>query len=195
MTWVLLSLISAVLLGCYDITKKMAARGNAVPAVLLISTSEGALLWLPLLIWSFVSPESQPIEFLRLVPLTFSQHVLVAAKSLLVAASWTFSLFAVKHLPLSIAAPIRSTSPLWTILIAITFLGERPSVTQWIGITVVLMSFWAFSSVGRREGIHFARNRWVACMMLATITGALSSIYDKYLLQTCGLPVATLQAW
>ncbi len=195
MNWILLSLVSAVLLGCYDISKKKAASANAVPAVLLISTSIGAALWLPLVVWYFVDPTSQPVAWLAIEPLDVRGHWLVVAKSVLVASSWTFALFALKHLPLSIAAPIRSTSPLWTILIATVVLGERPTTVQWAGIVIVLFSFWMFSVVGRREGIHFIRDRWVACMMLATVTGAVSSIYDKYLLQTVGIPVATLQAW
>lgn len=195
MTWIVLSLISALLLGCYDIAKTMSARKNAVPPVLLVSVSIGALFWVPSLTWSWVSPETQPISLLALEPISWLQHGQVIAKSALVASSWTFSLFALKHLPLSVAAPIRSTSPLWTILLATVWLGERPSLLQWLGITIVLASFWMFSVVGRREGIHFAGNRWVACMMLATLTGAISSIYDKHLLQTCGFPVTTLQAW
>lgn len=195
MTWILLSLVSALLLGCYDATKKLAARHNAVPAVLLVSVSVGALLWLPLVVWSSISPSTIPVAMFRVEPLPWTSHGMVFAKSLLVGASWTFALFALKHLPLSIAAPIRSTSPLWTIAIAIIFLGERPTAVQWMGIAVILGGFWMFSRVGLREGIHFGRDRWVACMVAATILGALSSIYDKILLQDFALPVGTLQAW
>jgi len=195
MTWILLSLLSAGLLGCYDIAKKISVKDNAVPAVLLASVTVGALVWLPMLIWSVLAPESQPIDLIAIRPMTWREHALVAFKSALVASSWTFSFFALKHLPLSIAAPIRSTSPLWTIVIATVWFNERPNVWQWVGMTVVLVAFWAFSLVGRREGIRFSGNRWVACMVLATITGAISAIYDKYLLQTERIPIATLQAW
>ena len=98
-------------------------------------------------------------------------------------------------LALLIAAPIRSTSPLWTILIAIAFLQERPNAVQWIGITTVLAAFVAFSLVGRREGIEFRTNRWIWFMVAATLLGALSAIYDKYLLRTLNLRPSTVQAW
>ena len=39
------------------------------------------------------------------------------------------------------------------------------------------------------------RNKWIGCMMVATLLGACSALYDKYLLQVIGLPVATVQAW
>lgn len=195
MDWILLSVISALLLGCYDATKKVAARGNAVPAVLLVSVTVGAAIWLPMLLWSSIAPATLPLRIFQVEPLSWSEHGLVLAKSVLVGASWTFALFALKHLPLSIAAPIRSTSPFWTIAIAILFLGERPSPIQWLGILIVLGGFWMFSRVGLSEGIHFGSNRWVGCMVVATVLGAISSIYDKILLQNCGFSVGTLQCW
>lgn len=195
MNWILLAVGSSMLLGIYDITKKRAAHGNAVPAVLLISVCVGALLWIPLVTWASFDPTSQPITRLRVEPLSYSNHGLIVLKSILVGFSWTCSLFALKHLPLSIAAPIRSSSPLWTIAIATLFLGERPSIGQWVGIAIVLLAFWRFSILGSREGINFRRDRWVGCMILATLSGAVSSIYDKYLLQTALIPPATLQAW
>ncbi len=195
MTWIFLSLISASLLGVYDAAKKLSVRENAVPVVLLISVSVGAAIWMPLIVWSHVSPDSLPSVALRVDALSWHRHGLIFAKSGLVGASWAFAFTAIKHLPLSIAAPIRATSPLWTILIATVALGERPTAVQWIGIGIVLTGFWRFSLVGNREGIRFTRNRWVTCMMIATLLGALSSIYDKWLLQNAEFGPATVQAW
>ena len=120
---------------------------------------------------------------------------MVLSKSILVGASWTCAFSALKHLPLSIAAPIRATSPFWTIIIAILFFGERPTFMQWAGIAIILIGFWRFTLVGRREGIRFTRNRWVSLMMIATLLGALSSIYDKWLLQYADFEPVTMQAW
>jgi len=195
MFWMSLSLVSAVLLGFYDIAKKLAARENAVPVVLLLSVSVGAAIWAPMLVLQSFWNGPFPVEWLRVDSLSLADHALLFAKSVLVGTSWTCALFALKHLPLSIAAPIRSTSPFWTIAIAICFLGERPTPIQWVGIVVVLVSFWAFSLVGKTEGIQFNRDRWVGLMLMATIQGAISSIYDKILLQRFGYTAATVQAW
>lgn len=45
--------------------------------------------------------------------------------SVLVASSWICSYFAVKHLPVSLASPVRATGPVWTLLGAVLVLGER----------------------------------------------------------------------
>jgi drug/metabolite transporter (DMT)-like permease len=195
MEWLSLTIASAVMLGFYDVFRKLSVRDNAVPIVLLATVSIGALVWLPSVVWNCFPTPPFPIAAFRVLPIDGQDHVRVMAKSILVGLSWSLAFSALKHLPLSIAGPIRSTSPMWTILIAVLLLGEQPTPMQWIGLTVVLGAFYAFSLIGRGEGIHFTRDRWVGCMMGATVLGSISSIYDKYLLQTIAMDVATLQAW
>jgi len=195
MSWIALSILSAALLGFYDLAKKHALRENAVLPVLFFGIVTSGLIWSPFIVWSRVSPSSFPAAEFLVDPISISEHFLLLLKSALVASSWVFGYFALKHLPLSIAAPIRATAPLWTILLAVLFMSERPSGWQWTGIAVVLTAFYAFSFVGKRENIHFHRNKWVFFMILATLLGAGSAIYDKYLLQDVGIRPATVQAW
>ncbi|MBC2603133.1 DMT family transporter [Puniceicoccus vermicola] len=195
MSWVLLSIFSAVLLGVYDLAKKNALRDNAVLPVLFFGIVTSGLIWFPFIVWSALSPESYPSPTFLVDKLSVSGHLLLFLKSALVASSWVFGYFALKHLPLSIAGPIRATSPLWTILLAVFLMGESPSGWQWVGITIVLVAFYAFSFVGKLENIHFHRDKWVAFMLAATLLGACSAIYDKYLLQNAEIRPATVQAW
>jgi transporter family protein len=182
--WVILSFISALCLGLYDLAKKSSVRDNAVPMVLLLNVLTGAAIYFPIIVWSG-----------WIHPLDAAGHGLLFAKSALVGASWTLAFFALKHLPISIAAPIRATSPLWTILIAVLMMGESPAPIQWLGIAIILGAFAYFSRTGRSEGINFRRNPWVGLMIVATLLGATSSIYDKFLLQNCGYAPVTVQAW
>ena len=195
MSWIALSLLSAIVLGFYDVVKKLSVSKNAVPAVLLANVAVGAAICLPWIILSAVAPQWVPTDLLRVDSMPLVDHAFIFAKAALVGMSWTFAFFSLKHLPLSIAAPIRATSPLWTIMIAIPFLGERPTALQWLAMAITLIGFWMFSVVGRREGIRFTRDRWVTCMVVATVLGALSGIYDKILLQTLQMRPANVQAW
>jgi len=195
MHWFTLSLLSAGFLGFYEIAKKVSVRENAVPPVLFFNVMTSALLWLPFVIWSKAAGETIPFEMLRVASLTGAAHSQLFLKAIIAGSSWIFASFALKHLPMSIAAPIRASSPLWTILIATLFMQERPSPLQWLGIAIILVSFWAFSLVGRREGIQFHRDRWVGFMLLATLLGSLSALYDKYLLQNKSMTPSTVQAW
>lgn len=195
MSWVFLSILSAFCLGGYDLLKKSAVRDNAVLPVLFYGVLTGAAVWLPFILLSRFSPALLPSSFFEVSALSGREHFWIIVKSTLVSFSWLFGYFALKHLPLTTAGPIRSTGPLWTILIAVVFMGEKPTLWQWLGITVILISFYAFALVGKREGFHFGKNRWVWYLVLATILGATSSICDKFLLQKTGLDPVTVQAW
>jgi bacterial/archaeal transporter family protein len=194
MHWALLSLISALFIGFYDVCQKHALRGNPVVPVLFASTATGASVWCTLLGLQAFAPELCP-TLLRVPPLSVVTHLQLLLKSLIVAASWLCTYVAVKHLPMSLAAPIRSTSPLWTLAAALLLLGERPSWLQLLGVLTTLLSFFGLSLVGRLEGVHFHRNRWVGWMVLGTLLAAASGLYDKLLLGKLGLPPATVQAW
>lgn len=195
MSWILLSLLSAFALGFYGLAKKKAVHENAVPIVLLLNVSTSAAIYGPIVVLSAVFPDMMQQTAVFVAPMSGAEHALMMLKSGLVGLSWIFAFFALKHLPLSIAAPLRAISPLWTISIAVLFLNERPEFLQWAGVFLILMSFRAFSKVGRKEGIHFRRNRWVVMMMIATLLGSSSALVDKYLLQTVGLSVPNVQAW
>lgn len=194
-SWLLLSLCSALFLGVYDIAKKTSVRGNAVPPVLLLNCLCGASIWTPWVVWSWLDPNFANNDFLFVDALSVSQHLYLFSKSALVGASWTLAFFALKYLPITIATPIRATSPLWTILIACAFMGERPTGYQWMGIVVIITSFIAFTLIGKLDGIHFQRDKTVWLMIGATLLAACSAIYDKFLLQNLGFRTATVQAW
>ncbi|MBK1835447.1 DMT family transporter [Roseibacillus ishigakijimensis] len=195
MTWLFLTLLSAILLGCYDFLKKSALRDNAVLPVIFGGIAAGALAWIPFILWSALAPASLPHPALHVTALSGLEHLLLLAKSALVVASWIFGYLGLKALPLSIATPIRATSPLWTILFAILLFGESPSLRQWTGVAIILTSFFFFSVVGKREGIHFHRSKPVYLIIAATILGSCSALLDKYLLQNIALTATEVQAW
>jgi drug/metabolite transporter (DMT)-like permease len=194
-SWIALSICSALLLGFYDLAKKHALRENAVLPVLFFGIVTSAIVWSPFVMWSHLAPETYPSQQFLVQSLAGYEHVLLFLKSALVAGSWIFGYFALKNLPLSIAGPIRATSPLWTILLAVGLMSETPNHWQWLGIAIVLVAFYAFSFVGKMEGIRFSHDKWVGCMIGATLLGACSSIYDKFLLQSAEIAPATVQAW
>jgi len=192
---VLLTLLSALALGVYEVAKKTSVRDNPVAPVLYLNAAVCAAFWLPFVVWSRLSPDTVPSLMLSVKSLTRVEHCALFVKSLIVGASWSLAYFAVKQLPISISGPIRATSPFWTILFATLVLSEHPEPIQWLGMGIVLIAFYAFSLVGRLEGIHFHRDKWVGLMLLATVLAAISSLYDKYLLQNLALDAPTVQAW
>lgn len=195
MTWVVLALLSALFLGIYEVFKKCAVRENAVFPILFISNGCAALFWLPWIVWSIVDNGSVPLEGLRVQSIGIREHLQLLLKSVIVGISWIFAYFALKALPVSIVGPIRATSPFWTLLGALLVFQERPSQQQWLGMAITLTAFFLFSLAGKKEGVHFHRNRAVWWVIVATLIGASSSLYDKYLLSEANFTPATVQAW
>jgi drug/metabolite transporter (DMT)-like permease len=194
MNWVVAILLSAFFLGLYDLCTKHAVRANAVTPVLFFSTLTGASVWTVLLLIQFSHPGTLPPSLVT-DPLTVKQHLQLLLKSGIVAASWIGTYYGLKHLPLSLGAPIRAMSPLFTLFGAILILGERPNWLETVGILITLGSFVGLSFTGAREGVHFHRNKWIWFLIAGSLLGAASSLYDKYLLGTLHFSVPTVQCW
>ena len=193
MQWIFASLVSAFFLGCYDLCVKHAVRENAVLPVLFIANLCSAAVWLALMAAGH-SGAALPAMF-TVAPMTGLQHAQLLLKSSIVTASWCCSYFAIKHLPVSIAAPIRATGPVWTLLGALVVLMERPTLLELLGIGTTLLSFAALSVAGRAEGIHFRRDKWIGWLIAGTLLNAVSGLYDKFLLGRAGFAASTVQAW
>lgn len=194
MNWIVATLLSALFLGVYDLCTKHAVRANAVTPVLFLSTLTGATVWFVLLGMQMIYPGVLPATLVT-DTLTWQQHLQLLLKSGIVAASWLGTYFAMKHLPLSLGAPIRAMSPLLTLFGAILVLGERPTWLETVGVLTTLASFVGLSIIGRSEGVHFHRNKWVWFLIVGTLFGAVSSLYDKYLFITLNFSVPTVQCW
>jgi len=181
--WVVLALASSVLLGIYEVFKKLSVHKNAVIPVLFISTLTSALIFLPLTVGSGIYPEFFKSIQLFVPEITIEQHGLIFLKSLLVVSSWILAFYAVKNLPITIVAPIRATGPIWTLLGAILIFSEHLNFYQWIGVIVTLLFFYLLSTTGKSEGIYFSTNKWVFFIMAGTFLGAASGLYDKFLMR------------
>ena len=82
-----------------------------------------------------------------------------------------------------------------TLVGAVVVLGERPTWLETVGVLTTLASFVGLSVAGAKEGVHFHKNKWVGFLIVGTLFGAVSSLYDKYLLGRAHFSVPTVQAW
>ncbi len=185
--WFLPIIGSALGLGFYDICKKHAVRDNSVMPVLFLATLCGSLV--------FVAGTLAFGEWRTAAVCTMHQWLLLLVKSLLVASSWTCVYYAMRELPISIAAPIRASSPLWTFIGGLVLYREVPSLLQGVGMVLIFGGYYLFSVLGKMEGFSFARHRGIHLILLGTLLGAVSALYDKYLLNILQIPRQTVQFW
>lgn len=197
--WLILAFLSAALLGFYDSFKKKSLQGNAVIPVLLLNTVFSSLIFLPFIIISATGHQLDGSIFY--VPSGgWEIHKYIILKSLIVLSSWLFSYFGLKHLPLTIVGPINATRPVMVLLGALLVFGESLNRWQWIGVSLAILSFFLLSRSSKREGINFAHNRWIWFIVIAAVLGAISGLYDKYLMASVenggiGIDHMAVQAW
>ena len=158
--WLSLAFLSAALLGFYDVFKKRSLRDNAVVPVLFVNSLLCSLIFLPLIVGSaagWIAPDAAVY-----VPTgDWAAHRLSLVKSLIVLSSWLLGYVGMKHLPLTLVGPINATRPVMTLVGALLVYGERLNAWQWAGVGLAVVSFLLLSRSGRKEGIHFAHNRWI----------------------------------
>lgn len=180
--WLLLAFLSAALLGFYDVFKKKSLKDNAVLPVLGLNTLFSSLIFLPFILISACKPEWLQSSMFYVPAAGWEVHRFILVKSFIVLSSWVLGYFGMKHLPLTIVGPINATRPVMTLVGAMLVFGERLNLYQWVGVTLAIVSFFMLSRSGRKEGIDFRHNKWIFCIVLAAFLGAVSGLYDKFLM-------------
>lgn len=184
--WAYWTLASAVMLAAYDLAKKASVKGNSVLGVLLgLTTCGSAAFLIVLLLTGRFGAATQGVDAEVLA--------LGLIKSCIVASSWVFTFCALKSLPITIATPIRSSSPALVFIAALFIYGEVPSLIQALGLIFVISGYWMFSWAGKHEGVDFFKNRAVWCAICGAILAACSSLWDKYVFQVRLSPIAPTQ--
>ena len=191
MMWAVLAFMSAALLGCYDFFKKVSLKDNSVIAVLFLNTLFSALLFSPFVVLSHLGIITDGSFFVPKVEL--HTHLLLVLKAVIVLSSWLCGYIGIKHLPITIVSPIQSTRPVLVLLGALLLFGETLNGYQWTGVIIAVVSVFLLSRSGKREGIDFTSNRWVLFVALAALFGAISALYDKYLMRS--LEPILVQSW
>lgn len=181
--WLLLAFCSAALLGFYDVFKKKSLSNNAVLPVLALNTLFSSIIFIPFILLSHFAPQMLQ-DSIFYVPDSggWEVHKFILLKSFIVLSSWAFGYFGMKHLPLTIVGPINATRPVMTLVGAMLIFGERLNLYQWIGVFMAVISFFMLSRSGKKEGIDFKHDRWIWFVVLAAVLGAVSGLYDKYLM-------------
>ena len=180
--WLLLAFLSATLLGFYDAFKKQSLKDNAVLPVLFLNTIFSSLLFLPFILFSALMPTALEGSMVYVPSASLEEHGLILLKSFIVLSSWVLGYFGMKHLPLTIVGPINATRPVMVLVGAMLLFGERLNLYQWVGVLLAVASFFMLSRSGKKEGIDFKHNRWILFIVLAAVMGAVSGLYDKYLM-------------
>ena len=197
--WLLLAFVSACLLGFYDVFKKQSLKANAVIPVLLLNTLFSSLIFIPFILLSAQGLIREDSIFFT-HSYGWAEHKYIIIKSFIVLSSWLFAYFGLKHLPLTIVGPINATRPVMVLIGALTFFAEKLNLWQWTGVVIAMIGLYMLSHSSKKEGIDFKHNKWIIFVILANVLGAISELYDKFLMASpashgVGLDKMAVQSW
>ena len=179
--------LSALSLGFYNVACKHAVNDNSALDVLLWSSVSGLVAFL-----AAAAADGGAAGFAEAARATSATRWMLAGKVALVGSSWAAGYLAMRRLPISLAAPVRATAPLWTLLGAIALYGETPGPVRALGMLLMVTGYVLLAALGSREGFSW-RSREMGLVVLGTLLGAASALYDKFLLARAGLPPRTVQ--
>lgn len=187
-------------MGFYDVFKKQSLKDNAVIPVLFLNTLFSSMIFLPFIVLSAWRPELLADGIFYVPAAGWEVHRYVVLKSVIVLSSWMLGYFGMKHLPITIVGPINATRPVMVLVGALLVFGERLNFYQWVGVLMAVFSFFMLSRSGKKEGIDFKHDKWIYCIVAAALLGAVSGLYDKYLMAPAdrggiGLDRMAVQAW
>ncbi|MBR2253183.1 MAG: DMT family transporter, partial [Prevotella sp.] len=199
MLWIFFAFVSAALLGFYDVCKKQALKSNAVIPVLTLNTLFSSIVFLPI-IWLSHNGQIAENSIFYCTDFNWWEQKYILLKACIVLASWLLAYFGIKHLPLTIVGPINATRPVMVLVGALTLFAERLNMWQWLGIAVALVGIELLKHTSKKEGINWWKDKWIYFIILSNILGAISGLYDKYLMATpenggVGLNKMAVQSW
>lgn len=192
--WVGVAFLSALMLGLYDVAKKRSLTGNAVVAVLWFNTLISTVIFLPVVLDSELMLGILSDTSLSYEPTNHSSHLLVAIKAVITLSSWICGYYAMKHLPLSIVGPVNATRPVVVLVGAVLLFGERLNMWQWGGVLLTIASLYLLSLSSKKENVSFSSRHAVA-MFMAMLLGAVSGLFDKYIISEHSLDPMFVQSW
>ena len=142
--WLLPVLMSALLLGVYEIFKKHALRDNSVMPILFWSLVCGALGYA-----AFLGATGKLAHAVAAPPELWG---LLLFKPLLVGTSWFFGYYGLREVPITLASPLNATNLLWAFFGGIALYGERLTLMQIAAAVVIFAGLYLFPARASSKG-------------------------------------------
>ncbi|MGB9366048.1 MAG: DMT family transporter [Xanthobacteraceae bacterium] len=190
MTWTLYGISAGLILGLYDIFTKHAMTNNGVFAIVLWSSTFGALAWI-------VAGAAFSLTGVHgdVWGTSLADQLWLVPKGAMMTLSWIFAYFAVRELSISFAGAVRASGPVLTFVGGLIVFGETLTWLQSLALGLSTVAYYIFAVIGRREGLTIRSVRALLFMLGATLLSSLTTVYDKALVQRLSLDVLSLQLY
>ncbi|MCQ2424310.1 MAG: EamA family transporter [Clostridia bacterium] len=181
MAWIWLVLFYGTGKGVRDAFKKKALTKSGTMEVLFFYTALSFLLTIPFAGNIFGMPKIY--------------YLYIFGKSFVIFLAWICSFRALTTMPISLYGVIDMSGVLFSTLLGVVLLGERPGLLRWFGLALVLAGLLILAlSRGKIRGTGVS-GRIMLLAVLSCLLNAVSGTLDKVLMKTGEITSGQLQVW
>ncbi len=146
MLWVWLALLSALLIAVASvINKKLLLHDHAME----LGAAQSAISLILIILITPILIATSIINF----NIGWQYYLILWLISLLLTTGNLFYLKSIRHSELSSALPLMNISPLFLLIIAFLFLGEKPTTTDIIGVMMLIIGAYVLHASTSKKGI------------------------------------------
>lgn len=172
MPWYVLAFASAVFFGLYQVSEKKALTKEHSLVFLLASS----------LLMLAISLPMAPLGYVEIVSYDLLFYIFI--KCLFAVLFFHFCAKALRHMDVSEFSPLLNLNILLLFIPAVLFLGERPSIINFLGATLIVLGAYL---VELKDGwkLHLKKilkNKYIHYVMFALVFGVLAATMDKFVL-------------
>ncbi|MCR5376441.1 MAG: DMT family transporter [Lachnospiraceae bacterium] len=204
MVWIACVLLYGVLKGAREILKKKAMTKSTVIEVLVAYTTLSFLIVIATSAWE-ICAGTMPLRT-YLFGLRPGYYAAIAVKSFVIFVAWICGFRALRKMPVSVYGILDMARVVFSALLGILVLGERPSLMQAGGIVLVCLGLFLLRFVKEDEPTKAEEGKpeapakhnpgfYVALAMVSCFLNAVSGNMDKILMKDDRMSSGQLQLW
>ena len=169
MSYIALTVLSALFLGLYDLFKKISVKGKKeVYEILFFYT------FIAFLCSFFFVKDAFLIDF--------KYVMFVLLKASVISLSWFLTMKAMSKLDLGSVTPFSLLGTAFTTIMASIFFDESIGIIQIGGILVILIGLFLISKISKREKNDESDYKYLWLLVLSALLSSVSAMIDKHLL-------------
>ena len=208
MVWISCVLLYGVLKGAREIFKKKAMVKSTVIEVLVLYTVLSLVIVIATTAAEIAVGDIGAREYL--FGLRVGQYAAIAVKSFVIFVAWICGFRALRRMPVSVYGILDMARVVFSAMLGILVLGERPSVWQCAGIALVCLGLFLLRLVKEDAAQEDAKEKkeeqqlppprhktsfYVFLAMVSCFLNAVSGNMDKVLMREDNLSSGQLQLW
>ena len=177
--WVLMTILYSLIIGFYTCCNKKAMKKTNIIEVLAFFSLLAFLL--------------AAVTNKGVFDINYKYLYIIFIKALIIAATWFTAGLALKKLPISLYAVLNLSKILFTIALSIFILGEKLTVTTFIGSILVIIGLLLVNKRTDKENNVKASLIYIILLLLSCLLSSIASIIDKKILYD--ITSSQLQFW